>query len=217
MAAFDEFRKKAVTVFVNSGVNAQKNLLSPLVYTALTGPKMGNTIPKTAATSPQMDSIWGQLSYKQMTEKGIKQLRKDLKAMTDGKAPIAPQTIKFFKWTSRDQPGNAWTGSFRQLNGETLVLKSPEGKIMKLPLSKLSDAASDFARKLGGQSTEKAESLTFQEEEWTSSTGKTIKATFVSLKGSQITLDLANGKQSSFPLTRLAQESQDRAHKLAGK
>jgi len=52
---------------------------------------------------------------------------------------------------------------------------------------------------------------------WTSTEGKTIEATFVALNGDQITLKVtATGKEFTFPLSRLSQESQAQAKAAAG-
>lgn len=52
---------------------------------------------------------------------------------------------------------------------------------------------------------------------WSSNDGKTIQATFVALKGDQITLKMtANGQEFTFPLSRLSAESQAQAKAAAG-
>jgi|GEM_PF-1130274 len=52
---------------------------------------------------------------------------------------------------------------------------------------------------------------------WTSSDGKTIQATFVSLQGDQITLKMnSTGQDFTFPLSRLSAESQAQAKAAAG-
>lgn len=52
--------------------------------------------------------------------------------------------------------------------------------------------------------------------EWKNSEGKVIKARFVRLNGESVMLLLENGKSYNYPLTKLSEESQAQAKKLAG-
>lgn len=53
-------------------------------------------------------------------------------------------------------------------------------------------------------------------QNWTSSDGKVIQATFISLAGDNITLKRADGQEFTFPLSRLSAESQAQARTAAG-
>ena len=56
---------------------------------------------------------------------------------------------------------------------------------------------------------------TFEEEKWTSSDGKIIVATFVSVTDEKITLKKNTGKNFTFAIGRLSPESRERAEELA--
>ena len=60
-----------------------------------------------------------------------------------------------------------------------------------------------------------ADRPSFSQENWTSSEGATIAATFRSLDGENLTLILADGRTTVLPLARLSEESQTRAKELA--
>ncbi len=173
---------------------------------------MGSTIPKIVATSPDNNKIWGRLKYKSIDERSLKKLRKNLSAYTSGK--MEPEEFSFpLHWSVREKPGSSWKGDFISFDEAHLMIKDPKGKTVKLKKERVGKVALAYAEKMSKGS---APTEGFQEERWTSSGGKEIKATFQSLKEGQITLLLPNGKVSSFPVSRLSEASQNRAHELAG-
>ena len=212
MSAFNTFRKKAITVIVETKQKSDKELIGPLIDGAFGDPKMGNTIPKLVAASPNDNEIWGRLTYAQLgSSKNLKNLTKSLTAIQKGEEE-APADIKFpLRWAVKDKPGYAYTGDFVKLEGGKIHLKD-KGKTHGIPTEKFAPSALAYAKKLAGLEEEKkAEAAKPKEEDWTNSAGKKIVATFIAIKGDKITLKLSNGKQSTFPLTLLSKESIERA------
>ena len=84
MSAFNTFRKKAVTIIIETKQKQDKALIGPLIDGAFGDPKMGNTIPKLVAVSPNDNQIWGRLTYAQLgSSKNLKALTKNLTAIQD--------------------------------------------------------------------------------------------------------------------------------------
>lgn len=205
MDAFNTFKRKAVTVILESKKKDYDNQISPLISGALRDPKLGNTIPILAASSPNEDAIWGQLSYAKIkSSKDLKGMVKELTAIQKGEKEPAEDIKITLQWGVKDKPGYAYRGDFVKVEDDKLHV-SEKGKTHAIPFDKLSSSAVAYAKKLAG--IEKAEAAKPKEEDWTNSAGKTIVATFVALKGEKITLKLANGKETTFALNLLSEDS----------
>lgn len=194
--------------------------LSPLVSGAFRHPKIGNIIPKAVIMSADQGSLYAKLSYPQLKDaKAYSAASKVVKSALAGELPAAdPELVP--AWNLKNSR-NAYTGRFVELEeGKTLVLKMKKGgKNSRIPLSKLSAGSVAYAemleKKRTGVAEEDAKPAALEIETWGSSTaGKTIEATFVSLVGDKVTLKKKNGKKMSFSLSLLSEDSQQRAQLL---
>ncbi len=182
---------------------------------------MGTTIPKAVIVSRDQTTLYAQLSYKQLREtKEYSAAGKVVKSALEGDLPVADPKLEpawYFKNSNKFH-----YATFVELQeGETLVLEMKKsGKSSSFPLRKMSEGAAAYAKILEGKRTgvieEEVKPPMLEVEFWGSSTaGKTIEATFVSLVGDKVTLKKKNGKKMSFSLSLLSEESQERA-KLLG-
>lgn len=216
MAAFKAFKKTAITVILESQDKKYHNLISPLISGALRDPKVGNTIPILVASSPEGSRIWGQLSYAQIgSSKSLNAMVKELTAIQKGEKEPAKDIKVPLHWAVKNKPGYSYQGDFVKLNGNKLYLRK-EDREFSISLDKITPNAASFAKKLAGLEDHKiAEASMPTEEDWTNSKGKTIVATFIALRGAKITLKLANGKTSTFPLNLLSEDHIKRAKEYA--
>jgi len=211
-----------VIVILETEKNESAKYANPIVSGAFGTPQMGTTIPKLVAVSPAEDVVWADMSYKQLqSEKGLKTAARSVAAIGKGDAE-APEISDFVPfWSITGKEGYRYAGNFEKLEGETLHLKLTNDKTTKVNLSSLTPAAVAYAKKMAGQTSasEKAEEdsaeLVHSEESWTNTKGSSLRGTFVSLNGNKITLKLANGKESTFDLSLLSEESQTKAKSYA--
>jgi hypothetical protein len=217
LEAFKQLKKHAVVVYVNTEKPKSKESLSPVVIGVLNASSMGNIIPKAVVTSPDQLTYMASMPYKSMKDsKAFRAANTKVKAALAGQSMEAPKDAKF-AWTIAGS-GRFYKGDFVELKDDKdLVLKSPEGKPFNVPMAKLTSGAQAYARHLAGGGEEKpAEKL--EMEPWESAKGgKTIHATFLSLKGEKITLKKQDGKLASFSISLLSEKSQQRAKELAAK
>ncbi|WP_435896110.1 hypothetical protein [Oceaniferula spumae] len=195
--------------------------ISPIVGGGLGDPKMGNLIPKAVVVSPDMTTMYGSIAYKQMkASKNFTELNKKVEAALEGK-PAGAQPEP--QWYVKAGKGSFYKGNMVNLkknkkNQQIIVLKERSGKVLNVPLGKLTPLAQKMAL---GQVADKADdkpsaAAELEMESWESAKGgKSIKATFVSLSGGKITLKKDNGQEVTFDLTLLSDKSQSRARELA--
>ena len=193
--------------------------MSPVTAGALYAKSMGNTIPKVVVTSSDQMTYMASISYKKMDEKSFRAANAQVKAGLAGES--APTLERAYECWVVASNGRYYTGEFTELKDDkTLMLKSPQGKDMKISMSQLTAGAQEYARLRAGGGSEE-ESVTTEEPEveaWGSSKGgKSMRATFISLDGEMITLKKEGGKTITFKLSHLSEESQQRAKELAAK
>jgi len=186
-----------------------------LVAGALRHPKLGNTIPKAVIFSPDQGVLYAKLSYGQLKEsREYTAASKLVKAALEGEIPITDAEL-IPVWHLKNS-NNAYSGTFVELQkGKTLILKKG-GADFSVPLSKLSAGSIAYAEMLEKKRTDVVEEemkpAKLGIETWRSSTeGKTIEATFVSLVGDKVTMKKKGGKEMSFSLSLLSADSQERA------
>ncbi len=209
MAAFDTFRRKAITVILETKKSPYLNSVSPLVVAGLCDPKMGTTIPILISTSPKGEKIWGDLNYQEMKSKrGLKDLSSELLAIQKGEADPPNSDDIFPRWNIKKKPGYGTNGKFIKLESDAVHVLTTKGTKIKIKLNTLCEPAVSFAKMMAGQKEEEAvKAAAPKEETWTNTKGSIIKATFVSLQEDQITLKLENGKETTFSLDLLSEES----------
>ena len=182
---------------------------------------MGNIIPKAVILSPDQRYLYAKLSYPQLKDsKEYYKASKLVKAALEGELTATdPELVP--AWNLKNSK-STYTGTFVELqDGKTLILKMKEsGKNSRIPLSKLSKGSVAYAemleKKRAGVAEEAAKPAELGIETWGSSTaGKTIEATFISLVGDKVTLKKKSGKKMSFSLSLLSEDSQERAKLLA--
>jgi len=171
-------------------------------------------------SSPGEDIIYGSLSYPELNEgKATRVLKRELAEMAKGERVVSWDPKVRMEWALKSESGASRVGTFERLDGEILILKNKGGHEVRIELSKLTPKAADFARHLAkrksGAVQETGTPDAMREEEWMSTKGKVILATFISLAGDSVTLKLANGKETRVPLKRLSQESQKKAQERA--
>lgn len=206
-----------MVVYIDSeNVESLENL-SPVVVGALNTASMGRTIPKAVVTSPDQNSFYASITYKQMKEpKNFRKANKQIKAALGGEQVEIPKDL-VHNWV---QSGSRtrYLGSFVEMKDDkNLVLKLTNGKNYSIPLAKLSAGSKAYARMLagGGAGEGASKEEKTQTEPWTNTKGKVIQARFISLKDGKITLAMKNGKSVTFDLALLSEESQKRAKELA--
>lgn len=191
--------------------------MSPVTAGALYAKSMGNIIPKVVVTSSDQMTYMASISYKKMNEKSFRAANAQVKAGLAGES--APTLEDAYECWLIASNGRYHTGEFTELKDDKLILKSPQGKNIKIRMSKLTAGAQEYARLRAGSGSEE-ESVTTEEPEveaWGSSKGgKSMRATFISLDGEMITLKKEGGKTITFKLSLLSEESQQRAKELAG-
>jgi len=221
LAAFNEFKKYAVVVYVNSK-KGERDSLSPMAYGVLTAKSSGKYIPKAVITSSDQKTYFASIAYKSMSgDKAFRDVNKLVKQGIEGEpAPLPKDVVS--AWSAKKN-GMFYRGNFVELaehkkHGKTVVLNTLEGKKLRVPIKLLSEKAQSYALAMGG-GAEHATGVTQKavEESWESAQGgKTITATFVALKGDMITLKKQNGSDVTFKLAMLSEKSQERAKELAG-
>lgn len=218
-AAFKELKDHSVVVFMYSKGMGLWASVSPMVATGLNEPKMGDFIPKAVITSPDMSEIWGQMTYPDLKEaKKYREMKKRVVAICEGESEPERNPDRVLYWSSKGGD-RYYVGSFQKVDDKgKLVLKSKEGKTMKVGFHLLSTNAAQFAKRLAGQGEKSAPAVeaTLDYEDWTGSNGKVIKAKFVKLVDDKVTLEMESGKNYTLPLDRLTKASQNRAKELGG-
>ena len=96
-----------------------------------------------------------------------------------------PNQLGSREWTSLD--GKTLHGSLRELIGESVTINS-NGRNLKIPITRLSEADQSYLAEWQ-QMIKLAEE---PERQWTSSQGKRIKATLVSVKGNTVSLRIGS-------------------------
>lgn len=221
LEAFKKFKRHSVVVYLSTKSPNPFEKLSPIVSGAFRHPKIGNIIPKAVILSPDQGYLYAKLSYPQLKDsREYSKASKLVKAALEGELPATdPDLVP--AWNLKNS-NSAYTGTFVELqDGKTLILKMKEsGKNSNIPLSKLSKGSVAYAemleKKRAGVAEEAAKPADLGIETWGSSTaGKTIEATFISLVGDKVTLKKKSGKKMSFSLSLLSEDSQERAKLLA--
>ena len=154
-----------------------------------------------------------------------------------------PNSNKLHPWT--DTQGRTLQAAFVKLDSSSVTVNW-QGKNVPLPLASLNSDSQALARKLASSSVPKTNpsvkpsssnsspslvnkptkpslsqakgelSLNI-EYDWTSSTGTSLKAKFISLDGDTLNLSMYGGRsEQTIPMARLSKESQDLAKKLNG-
>ena len=115
-----------------------------------------------------------------------------------------------YKWTS--STGQTVDAAFVKLDGETLTIDM-NGQSFFFPLATLSPQSQALAKILA---TPEGDPLPVKDGvyDWTDSSGKTIRAKFVKLVGSRVTIEM-NGKPFALPMSRFSPASQELAKVLA--
>ncbi len=188
-------------------------MLPPVAFGALRAKSMGNTIPKLAVLNSQASKVWEKLPYKEISEKRLKKLKNAVAKYQSGKAIPPEHSDVDLTWVTKN--GGAYVGELVEILPNALRLKGKKGKIINAPFKNLSPLSIAYAKQIIGQSDSEETTASPAMETWIGNNGKSIQATFIALTGDQISLELKNGKTSSFPLSRLAEESQKRAKELA--
>gem|GEM_PF-7037012 len=206
-----------MAVFIDSKDRGDLNLFPGIVGGALGNPKMGRTIPKVIVTSPSSAAVWESLAYKEISERRLKKARKKVMAIASGKEVWNAKKKTIHAFFSKKKPGSRWLGEFVKLEGDYLSIVSPNGENISVKLDRLTSETVAYAKKLAGQPSGKSPANTeeqFESETWTSSGGKSIIATFLSLDRDKVMLRLDNGKVATLPLSRLSEASVARAKEL---
>jgi len=216
LEAFKQLKKHAVVVYISTKDPKTKNVASPVVIGALNAKSMGNTIPMAVVTSSDQMTYMTSVSYEGMKDsKAFRNANTMVKEALAGTPASKPEDAHDC-WTVAKN-GGFYTGSFVELESEeTLILESPKGKSMRVPMAKLSSGAQSYARALAN-SEEESTTEELEIESWESAKGgNSISATFISLNDEMITLQKENGKTVTFKLSLLSANSQERAKELAG-
>jgi hypothetical protein len=217
-SAMDEVSRHSVVVLLRSGEKWKLELSPPLVR-ALGSEVTGKIIPRLIVAPPDLGSVWATMTYDEIKGgRKFRDLRATVNDIATGRAS-APEADSVQRWTLTD--GRYYQGTFVRLEGDRLVLKIPDsGNEVDLPLSDyapgtIAYAKTIAAREAGSQSPESvAEKGSVHE--WTSAEGKILKASFVSLDGSALTLRNERGETVRLDLERLNEASRSQAKSLAG-
>ena len=217
MEAFKQLKKHAIVVYINTEKPQAKEHLSPIVMAALNTESMGSLIPRAVITSPDQRTYMASIDYKSMkNKKTFKNANKKVKEALAGKTTEMPKDA-IISWTLTGK-NNYYKGDFVKIeNDKNLVLKTPEGNEISVPLEKFTQGAQAYARLLAGGDEEKTtgSKKTHELESWTSTSGKQIHARFLSVKNGKVSLEMTDGKVVTFSLTKLSKDSQKRAKELA--
>ncbi|QQL45046.1 hypothetical protein [Sulfuriroseicoccus oceanibius] len=220
MAAFKNFRRHSVVVYISSKAKVRYQEVSPVVVGRFRDKSLGHTIPKAVIVSADQSLWFASSKYADMKgSKEFSRVRKLVKQGLDGELDQKP-----YQYANAWQllgPGNVYLGTFVRLSedGQSMVLKRQDnGTEMSVPLDKLVSGAQRAARMMAGGGAEiSAEPEVPVMESWVSAEGgKTITAKFQSLSGNRITLVMENGRTVTFDISKLSEKSQQRAKELAG-
>lgn len=215
--ALKRLRRHSVVVYLDQEEDG-KSKVNPLLRAGFRSDYIGdNYMPKVLVSSPEMDEIWGTLSYKKMNDRSnFRDLEKQIKALVENPEGPKPEPPKKQFWEFKES-SKGYFGKFEKLEGDTLFLKRTSGKVVTAPLKKFNEPAVRFAKTLAG--LEKEPTLSAPSAggmvTWTGVNGKEIQAAFVSLDGEVLSLRNAMGSTYRFPLSRLNPESQEKAKAYA--
>lgn len=218
-ATFTNLKRHSVIVHIPSNEGDRFELVYPTVSSGFNAPGMSNTIPKVIITSPDMMTVWKILDYPDLQkDRTFSDVSKTITAICAGTATpeLAKDAVLYWYLPSSSRK---YIGSFEKIDDKGRVVLKLSGGFQAFTEKELCAGAINYARNLAGKTSENSDSveaIAFKEEKWTSSDGKTLVATFVSLIDGKITLRKTTGKDSTFSIKRLSQESRKRAEELAG-
>lgn len=206
-------------VYLNAKDATSRDPVSPMVSGAFRHAKMGRIIPQAVVSSADQTQIFSKMSYNQLkVSSEYSVTSKAVKSALGGEEFQGDSTIVPY-WNLKNSM-KAYAGPFVELKDDSVLVyqKRDGGANSSIELAKLSAGSQAYARLLESQKSGGTKSSELTEEFWESAKdGKTIKATFVSLKGDTITLKKDSGKSVSFSVQLLSEKSQTRAKELAGK
>jgi len=222
--AFKRLKRHSVLVYINDKDKKRWELLTPPVYGAFYEKSMGRIYPKAVITSPDQFHVFALMNHKQLEKtSAYSKVSKITKEALKGNLPkVNPVTV--LKWSVKGTDRHL-EGTFIKLVDDKKLFLKVGGKEYGNKLEEFGEGAQAYARYLSGAGNKEKSDVAdnkqdgqkgaFVPEIWESSTnGKTIKATFVSLNNDKITLKLTNGKLVTFSLDKLSEKSQQRAKAL---
>ncbi len=217
--AFDELKDHAVVIYRSDKNDPNLSTFSPLVVAELVDPKLGRVIPQAVVTSADMDVTWSTLTYDVLKqERGYREVNRKLKAIRKGEVTVERNPDQILRWQLKGR-NSGYTGSFVGIDSKgRLEFKDKSGKVYRKPMNVFAESAANFARFLAGQEAASGGAVSdvvYGIEPWTSSDGKVIQAKFVSLGDDKVTLETDKGKSYTLPLSRLSEDSRERARELA--
>lgn len=218
--AMDEISRHSVVVLLRSGSQWKRELPPPLVR-ALNSEVTGRIIPRLAVASPNLGSVWATMRYENLKDsRALRGLRGTVTDIAEGRAG-APETDPVQRWTLKD--GRFYQGTFLGIEGDQLALKVRDsGNEVRLPLSEYAPGTILYAKTLAGHgdpapehsgTTEAADVI----HEWSSSDGRILRAAFVGLDGSTLSLRGEGGETFRVELARLNEASRAQARSLTAK
>lgn len=216
-SAMDEVSRHSVVVLLRTGEKWNLKLSPPLVR-ALGTEVTGKIIPRLAVASPDLGSVWATMTYDEIKGgRKFRDLRGTVNDIATGRVS-APEADSVQRWTLTD--GRFYQGTFVRLEGERLVLKIRDsGNEVDLPLTDYAPGTIAYAKTVASREagSTSAESAGNKEaiHEWTSAEGKVLKATFVSLDGTTLTLRNERAEPVRLDLDRLNEASIALARSLA--
>lgn len=202
---FTALKGEATVVVMYGRVEKQWQQISPLLIEVLDSKKLSTWAPRVVVTTWDMAGIWAMVSRDRIEDDGeFRKFKDKLKTIKQEGSKADYHRSAELYWRKHNH--SRVIGSFVSLQEGILTTKHKDKEYQNaIDLFLPADVA--YAKSLAR--------LDRKPEAWSNPQGKVITGTFISMVDGNITLELENGKEMSFPVSRLSEDSQKRAQERA--